>query len=297
MEDNQLPDTPEENHVTETGDGQSPSMQQDQSAAINTSAILTSDIQNMEVHHHPEVEKKGLKEYFLEGLMIFIAVMLGFFAESLREMISEKRIEKEFIESFVADLKKDTATFNVIIPIEETFVDGLDTMLHTLSHPPYTDSSLRLMYYLSRKYTESIEQMPYTLRTITQLKYSGGLRLISDKKASDSIVLYNKNVDDVVALLNYTTHDLMIPSIHAGNRVLNVKYLLPYNGETVINLLKSGEKMSLLTSDEKEIATYTALIYEVRQIRQSYVRQLKRHQSMAINMIKFFQQEYHLANE
>ena len=34
----------------------------------------------MEVHHHPKVEKKNFKEYLFEGLMIFLAVMLGFFA-------------------------------------------------------------------------------------------------------------------------------------------------------------------------------------------------------------------------
>jgi hypothetical protein len=39
----------------------------------------------MEVHHHPDVEKKSFKEYLLEGLMIFIAVSLGFFAEQIRE--------------------------------------------------------------------------------------------------------------------------------------------------------------------------------------------------------------------
>ena len=38
----------------------------------------------MEVHHHPEVEKKGFKEYFFEGIMIFLAVMMGYLAESAR---------------------------------------------------------------------------------------------------------------------------------------------------------------------------------------------------------------------
>jgi hypothetical protein len=43
-------------------------------AQIETSGIITSDIQNMEVHHHPKVEKKNFKEYFLEFIMIFLAV-------------------------------------------------------------------------------------------------------------------------------------------------------------------------------------------------------------------------------
>ena len=59
----------------------------------------------MEVHHHPEVEKKGFKEYILEGLMIFLAVMMGFFAESLRERIADGNREKEFMVSMIEDLK------------------------------------------------------------------------------------------------------------------------------------------------------------------------------------------------
>jgi len=40
----------------------------------------------MEVHHHPDLhhKPKKWKEYFLEFLMIFLAVTLGFFAESYR---------------------------------------------------------------------------------------------------------------------------------------------------------------------------------------------------------------------
>jgi hypothetical protein len=51
----------------------------------------------MEVHHHPVVERKGFKEYILEGLMIFLAVTLGFFAESIREKIADKEKEREYI--------------------------------------------------------------------------------------------------------------------------------------------------------------------------------------------------------
>jgi len=48
----------------------------------------------MEVHHHPTVEKKNFKEYFLEFLMIFLAVTLGFFAESYREHLVDIKKEK-----------------------------------------------------------------------------------------------------------------------------------------------------------------------------------------------------------
>jgi hypothetical protein len=41
----------------------------------------------MEVHHHPHVPNnpKPWKEYLIEGLMIFVAVTLGYGAENVRE--------------------------------------------------------------------------------------------------------------------------------------------------------------------------------------------------------------------
>ncbi len=71
-----------------------------------------SEIKTMEVHHHPEIEKKGFKEYLLEGLMIFIAVMMGFFAESLREHIDNNEKGHEYVQSLLIDLKADTAKIN-----------------------------------------------------------------------------------------------------------------------------------------------------------------------------------------
>jgi hypothetical protein len=62
----------------------------------------------MEVHH-PHVEKKRFKEYFLEFIMIFLAVTMGFFAETIRENVTEHRRAKEFAESMVQDLREDTA--------------------------------------------------------------------------------------------------------------------------------------------------------------------------------------------
>ena len=62
----------------------------------------------MEVHHHPNVEKKRFKEYFLEFLMIFLAVTMGFFAETIREGISENSKSKELAESLYKEALADS---------------------------------------------------------------------------------------------------------------------------------------------------------------------------------------------
>src|ERR1700730_16037339 len=56
------------------------------------------EIENMEVHHHPDLHHKlkKWKEYFLEFLMIFLAVTLGFFAENIRENYVEHKRAREY---------------------------------------------------------------------------------------------------------------------------------------------------------------------------------------------------------
>jgi len=67
----------------------------------------------MEVHHHPHVEKKNFKEYFLEFIMIFLAVTLGFFAENIREHYTEKNDARQYLESYRDELLQQQKIFAV----------------------------------------------------------------------------------------------------------------------------------------------------------------------------------------
>ncbi len=51
---------------------------------------------------------KPWKEYLLEFIMIFLAVTMGFFAENLRERISNNEKGEKYIESLIEDLQADT---------------------------------------------------------------------------------------------------------------------------------------------------------------------------------------------
>src|SRR6476661_7067685 len=90
----------------------------------------------MEVHHHPDLhhKKKKFKEYFLEFLMIFLAVTLGFFAESYREHLSDRSKEKEYVASLSEDLKKDTLNLVIgILALQEKIMQ-LDSLVVFLNN-------------------------------------------------------------------------------------------------------------------------------------------------------------------
>jgi hypothetical protein len=251
----------------------------------------------MEVHHHPHVEKKGFKEYFLEFLMIFLAVTLGFFAESLREHLSDKRIEREYIVSFVEDLKQDTANFNRVIPLSESNLKGVDSLLNSLLDTPYTGSSIRMIYYLKERYADWIIPMSYTTGTITQLRNAGGLRLITDKRSSDSINFYNIELDGVKSAFNALQHDFTLPTIRLSNKIYNPHYLIPYKRAPDSIRLYSHQKMAFITKDQSLISEYINSLNWDRKLKQLYLKMLISHQQLALRLITFFTKEYNLQSD
>ena len=124
--------------------------------------IIMYKIRNMEVHHHPHVEKKNFKEYFLEFLMIFLAVTMGFFAESLREHVSDNSKEHEYVSALKKDLATDTLNVKhmdtkLLIPA----INEYDTVINMLREPGNITDGAKL-YYMSRITTRELY-----LKTIT----------------------------------------------------------------------------------------------------------------------------------
>jgi len=146
----------------------------------------------MEVHHHPEVEKKGFKEYLLEGLMIFLAVTMGFFAESLREHISDNHREKEFIRSFTEDLKKDTAALNFSIKRLNYDIRFCDSIVRLYATNELTKKPDSIILQMSWDAGHSVDVF-FTDRTSSQLKGTGSMRLIRNKAIADSMLKYWNN--------------------------------------------------------------------------------------------------------
>ena len=84
----------------------------------------------MEVHHHPDLqhEKKKFKEYFLEFLMIFFAVTMGFFAENIREIYHDKENVHQLSISLINDLKIDTARLAWLLQNNDFKIRKLDSL-------------------------------------------------------------------------------------------------------------------------------------------------------------------------
>ena len=161
----------------------------------------------MEVHHHPNMEKKSLKSYFLEFLMIFLAVTLGFFAENLRERIVDREKERQYIKSLFEDLSNDENKLLVLIrSIERQQLQPADSLQGLFSKADIKTQANGI-YVMARGITRQQGINSFvTDRTITQLRNSGEIRLIRNKQVTDSIVDYYKEIEYVVYLQEILFH-------------------------------------------------------------------------------------------
>ncbi len=191
-EDQDVPkQPPNEETAAETG-------QQDPTISLSEAPT------NMEVHHHPNVEKKNFKEYFLEFIMIFLAVTMGFFAENIREHFVNKGKENEYIKSFYEDLSNDERSlpeliasirYNQLIP-----ADSLPALLSNASTTTRANDIYRFLRMITRQQGINVF---ITKRTIEQLKNAGEMRLITNKQITDSLVDYYKDIAFVADLQQY----------------------------------------------------------------------------------------------
>jgi hypothetical protein len=146
----------------------------------------------MEVHHHPEVEKKGFKEYILEGLMIFLAVTMGFFAETIRENISETSHAKELAKSLYKEVYTDSIAMQNKLNLRFTKDQQLEYFRRYMRDSSLTNLSEKFYpgFLWSFVLTTTIIFDPND-GVITQLRNSGTLRYLKSVELQNCVSRIN----------------------------------------------------------------------------------------------------------
>ena len=155
------------------------------------------ETENMEVHHHPDLhhKPKKWKQYFLEFLMIFLAVTLGFFAEGYREHLTERAKEKEYMKEIVENLKYDVIRCDKNSDNNVEITKGLDSARVELVKAIDGNINGNALYYFILRYAGDFGQAVFNTSTITELKNSGSLRLIDNRKlVSDLADYYERQI-------------------------------------------------------------------------------------------------------
>jgi hypothetical protein len=257
----------------------------------------------MEVHHHPHApHSKKFKEYFLEFLMIFLAVTLGFFAESLREHITEKRKEREYIRGIVSDLKTDTVKLSRVIKYYNKMIPLMDSgrkNFYKLQQPGSLNTVAIIQFSMA-----GFQDFIYTDISLQQIKAAGGMSLIKKKAAVDSILSYDAKVK--VALINEKVlGDLLISTQHEMGGILNMQPLLESIGRETDPVKKKAAADSINKTKHGFLLTHDPVVmgqfyndytyyFSISTMAKLEMQELRK---MAGSVIVFLKKEYEVEDE
>jgi hypothetical protein len=230
--------------------------------------------------YHPHKLPPGtkIKGLIFEFLMMFLAITGGFFMENMREEYVERHKEMEYIESMVNDIKQDTISVQEIITTCEKQIKGMDS-LKTVLNNPVAKIDYRQMYRLTMKYLNTLISFGPNQITMTQLKNSGGLRLISNKSVTDSIVNYYSTYDSHLEQQKYTMGFLQ--------ETLRLEIVaMDFN-----KLSGANPKFSFDQNKLKEFGNRTLFF---QSLLDNEVIWLKKYQKISISLLKYLKKEYKL---
>jgi len=279
-----MADNTDEEHLENPSDDISPTQ--------NRETITTNqESENMEVHHHSHSShgKKNWKSYFWEFLMLFLAVFCGFLAEYQLEHKIERERGNQYVESFVEDLKTDTAKFSKTINHYEKLKSQLNNLYECydsiLQNQNPTSSLINII-----DATHGFSDLIYTDRTLEQLKNAGGLRLLK-KEDADSIIKYDAFLRFV---LRTESTSMQVKATEVRN-TRNEVFVFSKIIDTTFGLNKNlPEKLEVVTSDRKLLNKFfmELLVYRgVSEYMSILVKQLRR---KAVRLIDYYNQKYHL---
>jgi hypothetical protein len=264
--------------------------------------------EEMEVHHHPQLHHKRKKftEYFLEFLMIFLAVTLGFFAESFREHLVEKNKEKQYMKEIVENLKYDTIRCGVNGRNNIQFAIGMDSLRAELKAAIAGSVNSNALYYYVLQYANEGNQAVFNTSAITELKNSGSLRLIENKKIVSEIAdYYERQISatssyiPVVTDLSRSKADIFSMRnldnyITSYDRMDNKTYSNNYDYH---DILHHEPALTLLQSNPAALEHFYNILSDVEVQIKKYTFWLHYCKAAAAKLIEHIQKEYHLENE
>jgi hypothetical protein len=234
------------------------------------------ETKNMEVHKHPHhvTHKKKWSEYLLEFLMLFLAVYLGFLAESYHVHVVNDEIEKRNIESYVSSIQKDSANLVTTINRNEDKIKLIDSLskipgdfADTAFQKQFFKYAFRLVWFFNFYPEES---------AFLQMQSSGTLRLIKKQNVTDSI-------------LNYQSRNTLVK---LGQESMTHTYRSAFDDVCQITDLRKVAHR--LNGNSQQIQGYINYKIIEKGETQNLLRLLRQQLLAATNLIAFLKKQYDL---
>lgn len=247
--------------------------------------------ENMEVHHHPDLhhEKKPWKEYLLEGLMIFLAVFMGFIAENVRESIDNNEHARQLTSQLVRDLRADTMQLTYVESQERQILKANDSLFNLLQQPLAKADIKKIQKLI----IDSHSMWPFqpSLGAINAIKNEMHLKQF----ANPEMIGYIANYEGHINLLR-TAQDINLQYQHNYLDPFLRLHFTPANLYAGFNHqpIPSSQMRNLTQEDLTQLSADMVL---VRVITNEMIRDHRRCHDDAVKLLKYVTKQYHLDDE
>ena len=232
---------------------------------------------------------KKLKDYLQEGLMIFVAVVMGFLAENVRESISNREKEGQYMRSYIKNLQQDSIMLEHHISDNNRKIIYLDSLIG-LSRKDISNVPNRIaFYYFSMHTIGYYSEFSNNDATFLQLTYSGGLRLIKKDHVADSIAEYAARLKNIYGAEGLYTKATEAATM-AAHEVLD--FTVIYDSIYYKLDRPTGVFIPLISEDKQKVKLlYNKISFE-RTATENYVKELNSLKPFLKGFIAYLQEQY-----
>ena len=230
----------------------------------------------MEVHHHPQVpnHSKPWKEYIIEGLMIFVAVTLGYAAENVREHYVNKHKGIISVQNLYKDLKDDSLSYELVIR-NRNLQDSCFEIISNLFDENKIKNEIPTVYAAHANI--SLRMLPImNTMALDQIKNSSALNYIEDDELKEMIQSYSSDANGLKLReqREFNFIDKMIDPITTTRfeykyfqKIGNSNFYILNN--KIITNIKVPERLNIVNGNTFDWNNYLSILGMLRTIRMS----------------------------
>lgn len=223
--------------------------------------------------------------------MLFLAVFSGMLAEYKLEHIIEHQREKAYIRSLIKDAELDLISLQEAYNNRRVQINYFDSLRILLKNG--YENHMNDFYFYARHITRPAGYQ-YHDRTIQQLKNSGNFRLIRNKKAADSITVYdNERIKSLLIQFDGEIEIRRYISFNVNGKIFSA---FAWNDMTdsAGTIIRPVNNPSLVTSDPTLLKEFTFKVVTLKGTLMLTNKEIARCMSSARNLVELLKKEYHI---
>jgi hypothetical protein len=139
--------------------------------------------------------RKYIAYAFGEIVLVVVGILIALQINDWYQERLDRQNEREYLISMKRDLTEDTCELRAAIDGNSHLLAGLDRTLQLLAEPRDDDAWRRDLYTHGIKYTYWFVVMEFSQLTMTQLQYSGGMRLIRTARVREAMISYEQGLE------------------------------------------------------------------------------------------------------